>query len=97
MPSFSPPHQQVFRNAEMGVSTAAQQLMNLTSIHEDAGLIPGLAQWVKNLAWPWAVVKVTDTAWMPCGYRPVTLAPIGPLAWELPYAAGVALKQNKTK
>ena len=30
-------------------------------------------------------------------HRPVSTAPIGPLAWESPYAAGAALEKDKKK
>ena len=58
---------------------------NLTGIREDEGSIPGLAQGVKDLAWLWLWCRL------------MTTAPIRPLAWDPPYAAGVALKRNKKR
>ena len=66
-----------------GCSCHGSVVTNWTGNHENASLIPGLAQWLKDPAWLWR--------------RPAATAPIRPLAWELPYAVGAALKkQNKT-
>ena len=35
-----------------GVPTVDQQIMNSVSIHEDAGSMPGLTQWIKDPAMP---------------------------------------------
>ena len=65
----------------------AQQVKNLQSIHKNEGSIPHqlgvLKLWGSDLVLLWL--------W----YRPAAAALIPPLAWELPYAVGVALEKKK--
>ena len=73
---------------------------NPTSTHEVAGSgsIPGLTQWVKDyVATNYCVGHrcSLDLALLWLWHGPAAAALIQPLAWELPYATGVALKRKK--
>ena len=77
-------------------SSIVSAIKNLSSIHEDEDLICGLAQWIKDPALSWAVVQVADAADPTLLWRRLAVVTqIQPLAWELRYATGAALKRKK--
>ena len=66
------------------------------SRNEDAGLIPGLAQWVAVSCGVGRRCRSDpELLWLWC--RPAAVDLIRPLAWEPPYTVGVALKRPKKK
>jgi len=75
--------------------------MNPTSIPEDSGSIPGLAQWVKGsgIAMSCGVGhrRSSDIALLLLWHRLAVAAPIWPLAWELSFAKNAAQKSKKKK
>jgi len=77
----------------------AQWLTNPARNHVVAGSIPGLAQWVKELgiAMRRGVGRrhSLDLALLWLWSRLAAIVLIRPLAWEPPYAAGVALEMAK--
>ena len=79
----------------------AQWLTNPTRNHEVVGSVPALAQWVKGSG-----VAVSCGVGCRCGSDPALLrlwptlaatAPIRPLAWEPPHAAGAAQEMAKRR
>jgi len=74
----------------------AQWLINPTRNHGVAGLMPGLAQWVKDpMSCGAGCRRGSDPALLWLWPRPMAAGPIGPLAWEPPYATGAALEMAK--
>ena len=73
--------------------------MNPTSIHEDAGSIPGPCglriQCCRELSVGHRCGSDPTLLWLWCG--PVATVLIGPLAWEPPHTVGVALESKKKK
>ena len=93
-------HKLRFKFQPQGVPVMAQWLKNPTTNH-GCGLDP----WPPSVGWGSGVAlscvvgyrcgSDPTLLWLWC--RPAAAAPIGPLAWEPPYAAGAALKRQKDK
>ena len=70
---------------------AQQKWSRLVSMRMWVQSLASIALWLGNLALPWALVSATNPT------SDLAVALIGPLAWELPWATGAALKKKKKK
>jgi len=68
------------------------RLRTRPGVCEDAGSVPGLTRWVKDLA----LLQASAWVWhcCGCGVKLAAIALILPLAQELPYVAGMAIKRK---
>ena len=75
------------------ISGQHSAVTNPTGIHEAVCLISGPTQWVKDQHHR----HRSDPVWLWLWHRLAAAAPDQSLAYELPYATGVALKSQKVK